>query len=66
LPIPMLDGGHLVFYAIEGVIRRPVPVMVQEWAFRTGFFALMALMLFVTFNDLGSIGVWNRLSGLIG
>ncbi len=66
LPIPMLDGGHLLFYAIEGVIRRPVPIMVQEWAFRGGFFALMALMLFVTFNDLGSIGVWSRLSGLVG
>jgi regulator of sigma E protease len=66
LPIPMLDGGHLVFYAIEGVIRRPVPVEAQEWAFRTGFFALMALMLVVTVNDLGTLGVWSRLSGLVG
>jgi regulator of sigma E protease len=66
LPIPMLDGGHLVFYAIEGVIRRPVPIAAQEWAFRTGFFALMALMLVVTVNDLGTLGVWSRLSGLAG
>ncbi len=66
LPIPMLDGGHLLFYAVEGVIRRPVPEIAQEWAFRSGFFALMALMLFATFNDLGSFGVWQRLSGLIG
>ena len=66
LPIPTLDGGHLFFYAIEAVIRRPVSIMIQEWAYRTGFLALMALMLFVTFNDLASFGVWNRLSGLIG
>ena len=66
LPIPTLDGGHLFFYAIEATIRRPVSMMVQEWAYRSGFFALMALMLFVTFNDLASFGLWNRLSGLIG
>lgn len=66
LPIPMLDGGHLFFYAVEAVIRRPVPPQAQEWAFRGGFMALMALMIFVTINDLGSFGVWQRLSGLIG
>ena len=66
LPIPMLDGGHLFFYAIESVIRRPVPPQAQEWAFRTGFVALMTLMLFVTINDLASFGLWHRLSGLIG
>jgi regulator of sigma E protease len=66
LPIPTLDGGHLFFYGIEAVTRRPVSMIVQEWAYRSGFFALMALMLFVTFNDLASFGLWNRLSGLIG
>lgn len=66
LPIPTLDGGHLFFYGIEAVMRRPVSLAVQELAYRTGFFALMALMLFVTFNDLASFGLWNRLSGLIG
>lgn len=66
LPIPMLDGGHLFFYAIEAVIRRPVPEQAQEWAFRTGFVVLMTLMVFVTFNDLASFDVWHRLSGLIG
>ncbi len=66
LPIPTLDGGHLFFYAIEATIRRPVSMVIQEWAYRSGFFALMALMLFVTFNDLASFGLWNRLSGLIG
>jgi regulator of sigma E protease len=66
LPIPMLDGGHLLFYAIEGVIRRPVSPQAQDWAFRTGFAVLMTLMLFVTFNDFASLELWHRLSGLIG
>lgn len=66
LPIPMLDGGHLFFYAIEAIRRKPVEPQVQEWAFRGGLAALLALMLLVTFNDLGSLGLWNNLAGLIG
>lgn len=66
LPVPVLDGGHLFFYAIEAVRRRPVPVQVQEWAFRGGLAAMLALMLMVTFNDLGSFGLWKNLAGLIG
>jgi regulator of sigma E protease len=66
LPIPLLDGGHLLFYAIEGVRRKPLKPETQEWAFRTGLAALLALMIFVTFNDLASFGVWQRLGGLIG
>ena len=66
LPVPMLDGGHLLFYAIEAVRRRPVGPEVQEWAYRGGLAALLALMLFVTANDLGSFGLWQRLAGLIG
>lgn len=66
LPVPMLDGGHLFFYAIEAVRRKPVEPQVQEWAFRGGLVALLALMLLVTFNDLGSFGLWNSLHGLIG
>ncbi len=66
LPIPMLDGGHLLFYAIEAVRRRPVEPDVQEWAFRGGLAAILALMLLVTFNDLGSFGLWKNLAGLIG
>ncbi|WEK01306.1 MAG: RIP metalloprotease RseP [Candidatus Sphingomonas phytovorans] len=66
LPVPMLDGGHLFFYAIEAVRRKPVGPEVQEWAFRGGLAALLALMLLVTFNDLGSFGLWNNLAGLIG
>lgn len=66
LPVPMLDGGHLLFYAIEAVRRRPVGPEVQEWAFRGGLAAILALMLLVTFNDLGSLGLWRGLAGLIG
>lgn len=66
LPLPMLDGGHLLFNAIEAVRRRPVSVATQALAFRAGFFALVALMVVVTFNDLGSLGLWQRLAGLIG
>ena len=66
LPIPMLDGGHLLFYAIEAIRRRPVSMDVQNWAFRSGLALLLTLMLFVTFNDLGSFGLWKSLSGLIG
>ena len=63
LPIPLLDGGHLLFYLIEGVRRKPLKPETQEWAFRTGLAALLALMIFVTFNDLASFGVWSRLAG---
>jgi regulator of sigma E protease len=66
LPVPMLDGGHLLFYAIEAVRRRPVDQRVQEWAFRGGLAALLALMVFVTVNDLGQFGLWHSLAGLIG
>jgi regulator of sigma E protease len=66
LPIPLLDGGHLFFYAIEGVRRKPLRPEAQEWAFRTGLAALLALMIFVTLNDLASFGVWAKLGGLIG
>lgn len=66
LPVPMLDGGHLLFYAIEAVRRRPLEPAAQEWAFRGGLIAILALMLFVTFNDLGNIGLWKNIAGLIG
>jgi regulator of sigma E protease len=65
LPIPMLDGGHLLLYVIEGVRRKPLKPQAQEWAFRTGLAALLALMVFVTFNDLASFGLWSKLGGLI-
>ncbi|MCK0531928.1 RIP metalloprotease RseP [Sphingobium agri] len=66
LPIPMLDGGHLLFYGVEAIQRRPVSARVQEWAYRSGLAVLLAMMMLVTFNDLSSFGLWERLSGLIG
>jgi regulator of sigma E protease len=66
LPVPVLDGGHLLFYAMEAVRRRPVSVQAQEWAFRGGLALLLALLLFTTLNDLGSFGVWESLGRLIG
>ena len=66
LPVPMLDGGHLFFYAIEAVRRRPVSERTLEWAFRGGIAAIMTLLLFTTANDLGSFGLWERLGRLIG
>jgi regulator of sigma E protease len=65
LPVPMLDGGHLSFYAVEAIQRRPVSPRTMEIAFRSGMYALLALMLFVTMNDLASLGLW-RLTGLGG
>ena len=66
LPIPMLDGGHLTFYTIEAILRRPVSAQVQEWAFRAGFAILIGFMVLVNFNDLESFGVFEGLSRLIG
>jgi regulator of sigma E protease len=63
LPIPMLDGGHLMFYAIEAVRRKPASPKVQEWAFRSGLALVMVFMLVVTFNDLSSFGLFRAVSG---
>jgi len=66
LPVPMLDGGHLFFYAVEAVRRRPVSARALDWAFRGGLAVILALFLFTTINDLGSLGLWDRLQRLIG
>jgi regulator of sigma E protease len=59
LPIPALDGGHLAFYAAEAVRRKPVSPRSQEWAFRTGIAFVLALMLFVTINDIVSLPIFG-------
>jgi regulator of sigma E protease len=66
LPVPVLDGGHLLFYGIEAVRRRPVSPQAQDWAFRGGLAFILALLIFTTVNDLGSFGLWERLGRLIG
>ena len=56
-PIPMLDGGHLMFYAFEKILGRPLSQKTQEGFFRIGLFLLLSLMFFTTFNDLKDIGL---------
>jgi regulator of sigma E protease len=60
LPIPALDGGHLAFYAAEAVRRKPIGARGQEMAFRAGVAMILALMLFVTVNDLLSLPLFGR------
>jgi|TARA_B110000467_G_scaffold132601_1_gene127954 regulator of sigma E protease len=57
-PIPMLDGGHLMFYAFEKILGRPLTQRTQEGFFRIGLFLLFSLMFFTTFNDLKNIGIF--------
>ena len=58
-PIPMLDGGHLMFYAYEKILGRPLSQKTQEGFFRIGLFLLLSLMYFTTFNDLKDLGIFN-------
>ena len=57
-PIPMLDGGHLMFYLIEKILGKPLSQKTQEGFFRIGLFLLLSLMFFVTFNDLKDLGLF--------
>jgi regulator of sigma E protease len=64
LPIPMLDGGHLVFYAYEAIARRPVQARVQAASYRVGLALVLGLMLFATWNDLQRLQVFQFLGGM--
>ncbi|NTJ42453.1 RIP metalloprotease RseP [Agrobacterium larrymoorei] len=55
MPVPVLDGGHLVFYAIEAVRGRPLGSSAQEVAFRIGMAMIFSLMVFATWNDISSL-----------
>ena len=57
-PIPLLDGGHLMFYGFEKVLGRPLSQKTQEGFFRIGMFLLLFLMFFATFNDLKDLGLF--------
>lgn len=64
-PVPMLDGGHLLFYGIEAVRGRPLGERAQEYGFRIGLAVVFSLMLFVTLNDLVQLEVFDFLRRLV-
>jgi regulator of sigma E protease len=64
MPIPVLDGGHLLFYAYEAVARRPLAAKVQAVGYRVGLALVLGLMLFATVNDLQRLRVFNFIGGL--
>jgi len=64
-PIPMLDGGHLMFYGIEKVLGRPLSQKTQEGFFRIGMFLLLSLMFFTTLNDLKDVGLFKFFNNYI-
>lgn len=64
MPIPVLDGGHLVFYGYEAVAGKPVAAAVQEAGYRVGLALVAALMLFATWNDLQKMDLFRFLGGL--
>jgi regulator of sigma E protease len=55
LPIPILDGGHIFFFLVESLIRRPLSVKAREVAQQVGMFVLILLMVFVFYNDLARL-----------
>lgn len=65
LPVPVLDGGHLLFYAYEAVARRPLAAQVQAAGYRVGLALLLCLMLFATWNDLQQLRVFKFLGDLL-
>lgn len=65
-PIPMLDGGHLVFYAYEAVFGKPMSAKAQDVGMRIGLSMVLMLFVFVTWNDLSRLNVFERITGLFG
>lgn len=59
LPIPALDGGHLMFYLAEAIRRKPVGPQATEWAYRTGIALVLMLMAVVTVNDIFSLPIFG-------
>lgn len=62
-PIPMLDGGHLMFYAVEAVRGKPLGERAQEYGFRIGLALVLTLMIFATWNDLVHLRVFDLFRG---
>lgn len=65
-PVPILDGGHLLFYGVEALRGRPLGERAQEWASMAGLTLVIALMLFVTWNDLVQLNVVEYLDSWLG
>ncbi len=55
LPIPVLDGGHLLYYAIEAIIRRPVPERIQAWGLQLGLLLISGIMMLAIYNDVNRL-----------
>src|SRR3546814_7236263 len=64
-PIPLLDGGHPMFYAYEAAFRRPPGVRAQEFGLKIGLVFVLGLMVFATFNDLRSEEHTSELQSLM-
>ena len=64
-PVPMLDGGHLLFYGIEAIRGKPLGEKAQEFGLRIGLVLVLGLMLFVTINDLVSLSVLEFVKNLL-
>jgi regulator of sigma E protease len=65
-PVPVLDGGHLLYYLAEAVRGRPLPQRAQEYGFRAGLAFLACLFVFATWNDLTHLGLFRWVASLIG
>lgn len=55
LPIPVLDGGHIVFHLLEGILGKPVPEQIQVMSFQVGLVAVFTLMIFAIYNDVARL-----------
>ena len=65
-PIPILDGGHLLFFLAEAIRGRPLPPRAQEYGMRAGLALILALFVFATWNDLGHLGLFRWVAGFVG
>jgi len=65
-PIPVLDGGHLLFYLAEAIRGRPLPPRAQEYGMKAGLAVILALFVFATWNDLGHLGLFRWVARLVG
>jgi regulator of sigma E protease len=65
-PVPVLDGGHLLFYLAEALRGRPLPQRAQEYGFRAGLAFLACLFVFATWNDLTHLGLFRWVASMIG